>query len=74
MPEIEVFSTDIAGPRAAARLLRQLRQHFPTWRISFDLADCDRVLRVESPDQRPDAAWIAQLLHESGYHCRPLPD
>lgn len=74
MPEVEVFRTDVACPHTAAALLRCLRTHFPTWRITFDLDDCDRILRVASPDAPPDAQAVAALLHTRGYACTPLPD
>ncbi|MBF9223178.1 hypothetical protein [Hymenobacter ruricola] len=74
MPEVEVFRTDVTCPRAAAALLRGLRACFPTWRITFDLDDCDRILRVESPKGAPDARAVAAVLHSRGYACAPLPD
>jgi hypothetical protein len=73
-PEVEVFRTNVPSQRAAALLLSCLRTCFPTWRITFDLSDCDRVLRVASPAGPPDAAAIAALLHARGYTCAPLPD
>lgn len=74
MPEVEVFRTNVPNRRTAAELLRCLRARFPTWRITFDLSDCDRVLRVETPDAPPDAPAVAAVLHARGFHCLPLPD
>jgi len=74
MAAIEVFRTNVSCPRAAAVLLRQLRACFPGWRITFDLDDCDRVLRVQSPDQPPCPVRVAAILRGSGYCCAPLPD
>lgn len=70
---IEVFRTTVARP-AAARLLRQLQAHFPAWRITFDLADTDRILRVQTTGGPVDAARITQLVHAHGFHCEVLPD
>lgn len=74
MTEVEVFRTNVSTRRAAAGLLRELRARFPACRITFDLDDCDRVLRMESPDGLPDAATVAALLQARGCTCAPLPD
>jgi hypothetical protein len=42
--------------------------------MNFDLSDCDRVLRVESPGGTIDYGYIENLLQRNGYHCEPLPD
>jgi hypothetical protein len=55
-------------------LLRQLHWFFPGWCISFDLEDCDRVLRVETNGDPVPGDFIAGLLGQSGYQCAPLPD
>ncbi len=72
-PAVEVFRTTVAR-RAAASLLKQLQAHFPAWRITFDLADCDRILRVQTASGPVDAVRVAQLVHARGYYCEPLPD
>jgi hypothetical protein len=70
---IEVFRTTVAR-RAAAGLLRQLRAHFPAWRITFDLADADRILRVQTAAGPVDVVRVAQLVHAHGFGCEVLPD
>ncbi|GAA4000817.1 hypothetical protein GCM10022408_09970 [Hymenobacter fastidiosus] len=72
-PVVEVFRTTVAR-RAAASLLRQLHRHFPAWRITFDLADADRILRVQTTGGPVDSSRVAQVLHARGYCCEPLPD
>jgi hypothetical protein len=71
---VEVYRTTVTSPGAASGLLRQLRSFFPGWCISFDLDDCDRVLRVETTGDPIDNNLIAGLLRQSGYGCEPLPD
>ena len=73
-PTVEVYRTDVTTRSTAAWLLGQLRRHFPGWCISFDLEDCDRVLRVESPGVAIPTEFIAVVLKENGYRCEPLPD
>ena len=74
MPETEVFQTNVTSRRTAAALLRCLRAQFPAWRITFDLDDCDRVLRVTSLAGPLDAPAVATMLQTRGYRCVPLPD
>ncbi len=71
---IEVYRTTVTSRRAAERLLGQLEQIFPGWCISFDLEDCDRVLRVETTGAPIPGDFIAGLLQQRGYGCEPLPD
>jgi len=44
--------------------------HMPLCRISFDLDDCDKVLRVEGENVCNDK--IIGLLAGLGYHCHSL--
>lgn len=75
MLDLEIFRTTVHCPQAAAALLGQLSAVLPgPARISFDLDDCDRVLRVHTPGQPLDVARVVGLLRESGYLCEPLPD
>jgi len=73
MPDLEIFRTTVTR-RAAAALLRQLRAALPPGRVTFDLTDCDRVLRVHTPGHRIDCHFIISLLRASGHECAPLPD
>lgn len=71
---IEVYATTVTSRSAAEALLAQLRRFFPGWCISFDLEDCDRVLRVASAGNPIPTDFIEDLLRQSGYGCEPLPD
>ncbi|MBZ4189033.1 hypothetical protein K7B07_09030 [Niabella sp. 3A5MI-3] len=63
---VEVFKTNVVNKPVANRLKRALEKLLPHSRISFDLEDCDRVLRVEA--QIPvDAALIARFMQQEGY-------
>jgi hypothetical protein len=48
--KIEIFRTDVSDERQAQQLKEMLHLHFPSSRINFDLADCDKVLRIEGAD------------------------
>ena len=75
MLDLEIFRTSLNCPDVAAALRRQLAAQLPPGtRISFDLDDCDRVLRVQTPGPPLDVARVVATLRESGYLCEPLPD
>lgn len=64
---VEVFKTNVEE-EAEARVLRHaLKSVFPEHRVSFDLEDCDRVMRVEGPDVDPD--HIIALVSRNAYRC-----
>lgn len=67
---IEVFKTNITKASVARCILRELLEHSPQASISFDLEDCDRVLRVENCTVNPTA--IIQILEKNGHKCQLL--
>ena len=67
---VEVFKTDVAHPTQAAVMLELLSWHYPGCRISFDLDDCDRILRIEGDAVKPER--VAALLNSNGHHCQVL--
>lgn len=69
---VEIFKTDIGQVRVAAHIVQQLSQHFPDYRINFDLEDCDRILRIESRHTSIDSKQIIRLMAGLGYACTHL--
>lgn len=67
---VEVFTTDIHNPERAQEVLLQLKSLWPAARIIFDLEDCDRILKIESP--QIDSGKVVQLLSSLGYDCQIL--
>lgn len=70
MKMIEVFKTNVAEAEHADKLVSLLQQHFPGGRITFDLEDCDRVLRVESTFVAAES--VIGLLRSHNYECYTL--
>lgn len=70
MKMIEVFKTNVAEAEHADKLVAMLQQYFPGGRITFDLEDCDRVLRVESTFVAADS--VIGLLRSHNYECYTL--
>lgn len=69
---VEIFKTDVQGLIAADMLVRSLCRRFPSYRINFDLEDCDRILRVEGV--QVDNNEFVQAMRDSGYRCTALED
>lgn len=67
---VEVFKTNVEDAEQADIILRKLNIHFPAYRINFDLADCDRILRVEGENIRQ--RQIVAILHQSECLCKIL--
>ncbi|GAB4023925.1 hypothetical protein GCM10028773_43530 [Spirosoma koreense] len=67
---VEVFKTNVQNMDVSKRLIQILFEHIQADRISFDLEDCDRVLRVEGPRIIP--ALIIDLVNRLGYQCELL--
>lgn len=70
---ILVFKTSVRHHLHVRQLqptLDQLVEGSGSW--SFDLNDCDRVLRIERA--KKSAASIVTHLRIHGFHCEELPD
>lgn len=64
---VEVFKTNVFEPSVANSLLQLLAHQFPGSRISFDLEDCDKVLRVEGDNICADI--VMQSIQDEGFEC-----
>lgn len=45
---IEVFKTNVREIDVSQQIIQRLLEHFPNWKINFDLSDCDNILRIET--------------------------
>lgn len=75
LPAVEVFQTNVSSPLLATAIIRALQTRFISLKATFDLDDCDRVLRVQSPHGEP-ALWaqVAALVRGFGVQIEVLPD
>ena len=69
---IEVFKTDIHEASEASWVDLVLKSSYNLKDISFDLEDCDRILRVEA--DKIEADQIVAKLTGLGIQCSILPD
>ena len=67
---VEVFKTNVRKKAQSKMLLSILSEAFPSFKINFDLSDCDKVLRVEGDSI--EALRIMILVKEYGVKCEIL--
>lgn len=68
---VEVFKTNVPDERAD-EALAGLLELWPDARITFDLDDCDRVLRIEADEVSVEE--VRGFMHEMGIACEELVD
>lgn len=67
---VEVFKTNVQKKTQSKMLLCVLSEAFPSFKINFDLSDCDKVLRVKGDNV--EVARIMMLVKEYGFMCEAL--
>jgi hypothetical protein len=67
---VEVFKTNVQKKAQSKMLLSILSEAFPSFKINFDLSDCDKVLRVEGDNM--ETLPIVILIEEFGFTCEVL--
>jgi len=67
---VEVFKTNVRKKPQSKMLLCILSDVFPSFKINFDLSDCDKVLRVEG--ENIEASRIIVQVKEHGFMCEVL--
>lgn len=72
MSVVGVFKTNVNKKSDARTILDAIQRHFPFSDPSFDLEDCDRVLRVESPVEEIDDSEIGAILDMFGFQMESM--
>lgn len=67
---VEVFKTNMQEAEESKGIIQRLLAHFPETSITFDLDDCDKILRVEGKDIC--VKKVVTLLTEYGFECEIL--
>ncbi|TKT88968.1 hypothetical protein FDK13_25135 [Dyadobacter frigoris] len=67
-----VFKTNIREADQGKNLTKILHSHFPGSEISFDLGDCDKVLRIKH--YGTFASQAVDILNHHGFDCEELLD
>lgn len=69
---IYVFKTSVKTKRLVQQLKPFLNNSLQTSKWNFDLEDCDKILRVDSPAEISET--VSRLLHGKGFDCEELTD
>jgi hypothetical protein len=67
---VEVFKTNVGSIAESVLLLDQLHACFPSFKINFDLEDCDRILRIEGTDIC--IKTVSGILSSHNFTCEVL--
>lgn len=70
---IGVYKTTVENRSNAKSIVKSIREQFPDCDVSFDLEDCDKVLRVESWNGFVNEAKIQTILQSRGFRMEKLP-
>ncbi|MES2765811.1 MAG: hypothetical protein V4642_08085 [Bacteroidota bacterium] len=71
---IEVFKTDVHEQHHAEMLIAQIREMFGEYRATFDLEDCDKILRVDSSAGEIQSSSLIEFLKQFGVEADVLPE
>jgi hypothetical protein len=71
---VEILKTNISQASEAKMIQELVYLHFPAVRISLDLEDCDKVLRIQTEDAGICISKIIRLLRVMGYKADILTD
>ena len=69
---VEVFKTNISTKKKAKQVTIFLKELFPVAKITFDLEDCDNILRIETVDASIDDKLVIELLNQNGFYTEAL--
>lgn len=72
MKKVEVYKTNVDDISTANKILDEIRQSLPKSDPSFDMDDCDKVLRVEN-NSGIDTVSIVKIVHKYGFKMETLP-
>lgn len=71
---VEIFKTDVEKQSQARLLVDLICLAFSGYRASFDLEDCDNVLRVNCEGAEVCRTSVIGLLQSFGYEAAVLED
>lgn len=67
---VEVLKTNVQELDYANAIIQILLEHFPNYKINFDLENCDKILRLEATSA--NAALVVKIAINNGYFCAAL--
>lgn len=70
---VEIFRTNVNYSDEAASLCKEIQTLLKADRVSFDLHDCDRILRIQT-SATFNPSLVIMALDARGYWAEVLPD
>lgn len=70
MTDIFIYKTNVSTQRHVQQVRTLLESVLSIKRWTFDLEDCDKVLRIEAHGLRSET--VSDLLAKAGIFCEPL--
>jgi hypothetical protein len=71
---VEVFKTDVTENDHAHMLVEEIQKAFAGYRANFDLADSDKILRVQSLLGNVHPLHVIEILGSFGFSAEVLSD
>ncbi|TLV03171.1 hypothetical protein [Dyadobacter luticola] len=71
---VEIFKTNVEKPNQARILINLIQLTFNGYAATFDLEDCDKVLRIKSADCEICAKSVIRVIRQSGFQAEILED
>lgn len=71
---VEVFQTNVTTFYQATLLIQQIERQCRGTSVTFDLGDCDRILRVECSAAGCDVGVVKEILQNHGFEIKDLND
>lgn len=72
MNSVKVYKTNLDNRETAKSILEEIRKTQPGSDPSFDLEDCDNVLRVENSITDVNESGLNEILKNHGYNMEVL--
>lgn len=64
---VEIFKTNVQKESDTNYIIAVIKRQFPTYKINFDLEDCDKILRVEGVNLQLN--HIVEYVNCLGFIC-----
>jgi len=67
---VEVYKTNVHKMKISEKVISKFSKRFPALKVSFDLDDCDKIMRVEGENFCP--LKVKNIVKRMGYKCKLL--
>jgi hypothetical protein len=71
---VEVFKTNVSDCDSATTLAVAIHKTFWGYTATFDLEDCDKILRIECPSAHIQNSCVIRLIQDYGFTAEVLSE